>query len=105
MAIDVTNIVADLGLLTDTELERVQLAVNGEVAVRIQNERASRRMETAIVEAQSVGFTDADIDQAFEDARTRARRGKHDSAADVPRYQEPKILGEQFNNRPTKPTN
>jgi hypothetical protein len=69
---------ADVKLLTDAELEAFQLAVNAEVAIRIQNERLKDRMVTILVEAQGVGFTDAEIQKAFEDSRTEAHKGKRD---------------------------
>lgn len=76
--ISLDTIYTDLGALTDTDLEKVQLAVNGEVAVRIQNERLTRRIEKAISDAQQVGFNDAEISDIITDAKDQARTGRTD---------------------------
>jgi hypothetical protein len=70
--------VDDLKALTDAELETLQLQVNAEVAVRIQNERLENRLVTAISDAQSVGFTDAEIDAVITKSRERAKKGDRD---------------------------
>lgn len=114
MAIDMTAIVTDLGLLTADELEKLQLAVNREVAVRIQDERAKRRLKAAIEDAQSMGYTDDTIDTIFTEAKNEARKPPVDPAAKVPKLKEPEKIGKPFstppvdlppvvpNNRPTK---
>lgn len=75
---------ADIKLLTDNELEVIQLAVNAEVAIRIQNQRLKDRIITALTEAQGVGFTDAEIEKAFAEAQEHVHKGKRDPAADMP---------------------
>jgi len=70
----------DLKALTDDELEKVQLTVNGEVAVRIQDRRLARRIEVAVAEAQGVGYNDTDIASVIESATQKAREGRQDEA-------------------------
>jgi hypothetical protein len=79
--IDLTTIVQDLQGLTDADLEKVQLRVNGEVAVRVQNERLARRLEAALAEAQGVGFTDAEVSAIFDDSQVKVRKGRTDPDA------------------------
>lgn len=97
------TIAEDLKALSDSELERLQLAVNGEYAARIQDSRATRRMAEAISEAQSVGFTDSMIDEVIQNARVQAR-GPRDEASSTPRLpSESAIIGQP--NPGGKPTN
>lgn len=91
--ISLSTIYADLSALTAEELEKVQLAVNAEVGVRIQNERLARRIEKAITDAQAVGFSDTDISQAIEDAKVAAHTGKVDPALDKSTPVEPEKRG------------
>lgn len=81
--IDMSTFVTDLGSLNDDELEKAQLAVNVEVSVRIQNTRLARRIESAVTDAQGVGFTDSEISTVIEEAKVNARKGKKDPDADV----------------------
>lgn len=76
--ISLETIHADLTALTAEELERVQLAVNSEVGVRIQNERLARRIEKAVTDAQAVGFNDAEIASIIDDSVLKARTGRVD---------------------------
>jgi hypothetical protein len=76
--------VDDLKALTDAELETLQLQVNAEVAIRLQNERLEHRLVTAITEAQSVGFTDAEIDTVITKSREKAKKGERDPAKPTP---------------------
>lgn len=76
--ISLETIHADLTALTAAELEKVQLAVNTEVGVRIQNERLARRIEKAVNDAQAVGFNDAEIASIIDDSVLKARTGKVD---------------------------
>lgn len=69
---------ADVKLLTDSELEAFQLAVNAEVSIRIQNQRLKDRMVTILIDAQSVGFTDAEIEKAFTESKADAHKGRVD---------------------------
>lgn len=78
--IDLTTFVQDLQGLTDADLEKVQLNVNGEVAVRIQNERLARRLEQALSDAQGVGFTDEQVSTIFDESVTKVRQGRRDPA-------------------------
>lgn len=80
--ISMETIYSDLNALTDAELEKLQLAVNGEVALRIQNERLARRIEKAVLDAQAVGFNDTEIATILEETTDKARRGPTDDAVD-----------------------
>lgn len=100
MAIDMTTIVTDLGLLTADELEKLQLAVNREVAVRVQDERAKRRLKAAIEDAQSMGYTDSTIDTIFTEAKNEARRPPVDPASQAPKFEEPENIGKPFSEPP-----
>lgn len=68
----------DLNALSDTDLEKLQLAVNGEVAVRIQAARLASRIEKAVMDAQAVGFNDAEIATVFEETTSKARSNNTD---------------------------
>lgn len=92
---DITNIVEDLKTLTDADLEKAQLAVNAEVAVRIQNERLESRLVTALSDAQGVGFSDAEIDKIFARSREKVQKGRRDPA-NVPGTDVPKNRGVIF---------
>lgn len=75
-----TMTAAELAALTAAELETLQLAVNAEVAARIQNERLENRLVTALTDAQGVGFTDAQIEAVYAKAREKAQQGYRDPA-------------------------
>ena len=92
MSINMNTIVADLGALTDAELETLQLAVNTEVAVRIESDRLENRIVVALTDAQRVGFTDAEIDDVFAKGREKVRKGNTDPANDKQTRHEPKKL-------------
>lgn len=82
----------DLNALTSDELEKLQLAVNGEVALRIQAERLAQRLEKAVMDAQAVGFNDAEIATVFEETTSKARN-KRDPQADTSLPVEPAKRG------------
>ena len=87
----------DLQKLSAAELEALQLAVNAEVAARIQNDRLEERLVTALTDAQSVGFTDAQIDTVFAKSRDRVKKGRIDPAKGRPSGAEPSKPGKAFN--------
>lgn len=98
---------ADVKTLTDAELEAFQLAVNSEVAIRIQDKRLKDRLVTILTDAQGVGFTDAEIDAAFVESKDKAHKGRVDP--DKPKNppvgpdgkQEPKKLAKGLSERTT----
>jgi hypothetical protein len=99
------TIYADLGLLTHEDLEKLQLAVNGEVAIRIQNERLTRRIEKAISDAQQVGFNDTEISEIISDATVQARTGKADSSKVDKPVPTPPVMATPSNTTVPGPTN
>lgn len=87
----------DLRALTAAELEALQLAVNGEVAVRIQNERLENRLVTALTDAQSVGFTDAEVQAVINKSIERVKKGRVDpSKPERPSPAQPKKVAKPF---------
>lgn len=94
--IDMNTAVADLKLLSDEDLTRLQLMVNGERSVRVQSERLAKRLETTFVEAQAHGFTDEDLAAAVDAAKVKSRSGKVDPASKFPRAEIPAVLGKPF---------
>lgn len=87
---------ADLKALTAAELEALQLAVNAEVAARIQTDRLENRLVVALTDAQSIGFTDAQIDAVFTKSRDRVKKGRVDPAKPKPAADQPKKVGKSF---------
>jgi hypothetical protein len=98
--ISLTTIATDLQGLTAAELEKVQLAVNAEVGVRIQNERLARRIEKAVGDAQAVGFNDTEITKIIDAAQIKARTGKADPAFDPKVVPEPAKRGPSAGTKP-----
>lgn len=93
MSIALDTVYQDLNALTAEELEKLQLAVNGEVALRIQSERLASRIEKAVLDAQAVGFNDAEIASVFEETTAKARKGKADPDFDPTQHVEPERRG------------
>lgn len=102
--ISLDTIYTDLGALTDAELEKVQLAVNGEVAARIQSERLTKRIEKAVIEAQAVGFNDTEINTIITDAKANARTGNPDHSRNPSKTPTPPVMATPSTQKPGPPS-
>lgn len=71
--INLSTLVEDLKTLTNEEVTKVQLAVNGEWSARVQDERLARRIDRSLVAAQSAGMTDEEIEAKIEEGKKKAR--------------------------------
>lgn len=63
----------DLSAMTDAELDALQLAVNVEIANRLQKSRMLRRMAGVMEDAQAAGVPDEEIATSFAEAKTQAK--------------------------------
>jgi hypothetical protein len=87
---------SDVRALSDSELEALQLMVNGEVARRIQNERLENRLVTALAEAQAVGLTDSQVDSIFAKSRDRVKHPPEDPSRIKPGPETPRKVAKSF---------
>jgi hypothetical protein len=62
----------DLSTLSTEELDALQLAVNVEVAARLQRERAARRFAAVVAEAAAQGMSAEEIGEAVDTALVAA---------------------------------
>jgi hypothetical protein len=62
----------DLSTLSTEELDALQLAVNVEIAARLQRERAARRFAAMVTEAAAHGMSAEEIGQAVDTALVAA---------------------------------
>lgn len=62
----------DLSTLSTEELDALQLAVNAEIAVRLQRERAARRFAAVVTEASAHGMSAEEIGDAVDTALAEA---------------------------------
>lgn len=79
--IHMATVVEDLKLLTDDEITKIQLAVNSEWGARLATKKLNDRLTHSLVEAQSAGITDTEVQEAFANARAKAHKGRVDPAA------------------------
>jgi hypothetical protein len=62
----------DLTILTDEELDALQLAVNVEIGARLKKTRASMRIALAMESATTSGLTNKDIEGVIAEASSLA---------------------------------
>lgn len=99
----VETIAAEVKTLTDKDLEKLQLFVNGEVAVRIQEETLRNRLEEAFTEAQAQGYSDKQVDEIMNSSRAKIRRAATVDKDRRPlRAPDPGIIADLRNNKGIK---
>lgn len=62
----------DLSVMTDAELDALQLAVNVEIGARLQKSRMLDRLAGVMGSASSAGVPEEDIATSFSEAKTLA---------------------------------
>lgn len=62
----------DVSVLSDEELDALQLAVNTEIGVRLQRKRMERRLAAVFADADANGVPFTEIDSVLIDAKAKA---------------------------------